>query len=82
MVAVLIEISVHDRHTSEKLAVHTFKTVSKSNDWINKYPHSHQLRVRTLPDRPSIYARHKMIAGAMLIGLTTIAICYYLLHKY
>lgn len=79
MVAILIEISVHDRHTSEKLAVHQFKTVSKSNDWINKYPHAHQLRVRTIPDKPSIF-RNKILFIA--IGLTAIGICYYLLHKY
>lgn len=80
----MIEISVHDINTSEKLGVYKFKNIQKSNEWIHNewkhYPHAHQLRTKTIPDQPSIVKRHKILAIAIPLGLTAVGICYYLLH--
>lgn len=74
----MIEVSTHDKNTGERLSSQRFKTVMKANDWINKYPHSHQMRVRTIPDQP----KSKMWAIAIPLALTAIGICYLILHKW
>lgn len=78
----MIEVNVHHRHTGERMQSHIFPSINKANVWINKYnsgAESHQLRLRTLAEKPK--SKLSFWAIAIPLGLTAIGICYLILHK-